>query len=127
MSHTKRASLRWALSAVVVGSALVLVGGALTISCGNTPATTATDGGVDASPDLIVAVTPDCVTNPTTYLEIINACTDAEKITKNPVLPLEVSDALPSLPDATAGPADLTPVPVDAAASPVDAPTSPAG
>jgi hypothetical protein len=29
---------------------------------------------------------PDCVQNPTTYLEIINACTTATKITKNPTL-----------------------------------------
>ncbi|HVY48793.1 MAG TPA: hypothetical protein VHB21_23050, partial [Minicystis sp.] len=31
---------------------------------------------------------PDCFMHPTTYLEIINACTDAEKIDKHPVLPL---------------------------------------
>ena len=28
----------------------------------------------------------DCFTNPTTHFEIINACTNAVKITKNPVL-----------------------------------------
>ena len=37
--------------------------------------------------------------NPTTHFEIINACTDAVKITKNPTLPLLFSDGgLPPLP-----------------------------
>lgn len=39
---------------------------------------TPTDGG-DAGPS-------DCFTNPTTHFEIINACTNAQKITKNPTL-----------------------------------------
>lgn len=42
---------------------------------------------------------PDCYTNPTTYLELINACTDAEKVAKSPVLPLLQADGgLPPLP-----------------------------
>ena len=41
----------------------------------------------------------DCVMNPTTHLEIINACTDAVRIAKNPTLPLLLSDGgLPPLP-----------------------------
>ena len=51
----------------------------------------ASDGGVasDAS----------CFMNPTTHVEIINACTTAEKIYKNPVLPLQLPDGgLPPLP-----------------------------
>jgi hypothetical protein len=41
----------------------------------------------------------DCVMNPQTHLEIINACTDAVKITKNPTLPLLLPDGgLPPLP-----------------------------
>ena len=41
----------------------------------------------------------DCVQNPTTHAEIINACTDAVKITKNPTLPLRYPDGgLPPLP-----------------------------
>ncbi len=41
----------------------------------------------------------DCVMNPTTHAEIINGCTDAVKITKNPTLPLQYSDGgLPPLP-----------------------------
>lgn len=41
----------------------------------------------------------DCVQNPTTHEEIINACTDAVKITKNPTLPLLSPDGgLPPLP-----------------------------
>lgn len=38
------------------------------------------DGGGDAGPS-------DCFVNPKTHYEIINACTNATKITKNPVLP----------------------------------------
>lgn len=42
---------------------------------------------------------PDCYLNPTTHEEIINACTDAEKIDKKPVLPLLNPDgSLPALP-----------------------------
>ena len=41
----------------------------------------------------------DCVQNPKTHEEIINGCTDAVKITKNPTLPLLLSDGgLPTLP-----------------------------
>lgn len=41
----------------------------------------------------------DCFVSPTTYLELINACTDAEKIAKSPVLPLLGADGgLPPLP-----------------------------
>ncbi len=31
---------------------------------------------------------PDCFTSPKTHVEIINACTDADKIDKTPNLPL---------------------------------------
>jgi hypothetical protein len=42
---------------------------------------------------------PDCYENPTTHLEIINACTDAEKVVRDPVLPLlEPDGTLPPLP-----------------------------
>jgi hypothetical protein len=42
---------------------------------------------------------PDCYPNPTTYLEIINACTNAQKVDLNPVLPLLQADGgLPPLP-----------------------------
>lgn len=50
-----------------------------------------TDGGGDGG--------PDCFMNPKTHFEIINACTDAKKITKNPDLPLLLEDGgLPPLP-----------------------------
>lgn len=40
----------------------------------------------------------DCVTNPKTHAEIINACTNATKITKNPTLPKLLADGgLPPL------------------------------
>lgn len=42
---------------------------------------------------------PDCVMIPMTHVEIINACTDAEKVDKKPVLPLLNPDgSLPPLP-----------------------------
>ncbi len=53
-----------------------------------------TDGGpgVDGAPS-------DCFMDPHTHFEIINACTDAVKITKNPTLPLLLPDGgLPRLP-----------------------------
>jgi hypothetical protein len=53
-----------------------------------------TDGGTlpDGAP-------ADCFTNPKTHFEIINACTDAVKIAKNPTLPLLYPDGgLPPLP-----------------------------
>jgi hypothetical protein len=51
------------------------------------------DGGSDAAPE------PDCFTNPKNHFEIINACTDAAKIDKKPVLPLLQPDgSLPPLP-----------------------------
>ncbi|HEY8075240.1 MAG TPA: hypothetical protein VIF62_14045 [Labilithrix sp.] len=41
----------------------------------------------------------DCYMNPTTHFEIINACTTAVKITKNPTLPLLYADGgLPPTP-----------------------------
>lgn len=52
---------------------------------------TLVDGGGDGAPS-------DCFANPTTHLEIINACTTAVKITKNPVLPkLSPDGGLPPL------------------------------
>jgi hypothetical protein len=42
---------------------------------------------------------PDCYMNPMTYLEIINACTNADKVDVSPVLPLlEPDGGLPPLP-----------------------------
>ncbi len=41
----------------------------------------------------------DCYMNPTTHFEIINACTNAVKISKNPTLPLLYADGgLPPTP-----------------------------
>lgn len=53
------------------------------------PPVDAPDGTADAS----------CFDDPTTHEEIINGCTDAQKIYKNPVLPLLNPDGtLPDLP-----------------------------
>ncbi|MCE9572798.1 MAG: hypothetical protein K8W52_06540 [Deltaproteobacteria bacterium] len=56
---------------------------------------------VDAG--IIDATTPSddasCFTNPTTHNEIINACTDAQPVAKDPTLPLLLDDGgLPPLP-----------------------------
>jgi hypothetical protein len=42
----------------------------------------ATDAGTDAGEIFDDAGGPGCFTNPTTYLEIINACTDAQAVDK---------------------------------------------
>jgi hypothetical protein len=55
------------------------------------------DGGVVDTP----TPTDDasCFTNPTTHNELINACTDAQPIAKDPTLPLLLDDGgLPPLP-----------------------------
>ncbi|MEP6864065.1 MAG: hypothetical protein ABJE66_25780 [Deltaproteobacteria bacterium] len=53
----------------------------------------AIDAGPSSGPDA------SCFTNPTTYNEIINACTTAQKIYKHPNLPLLGSaGSLPPLP-----------------------------
>ncbi len=54
------------------------------------------DGGGPTLPD---GAPSDCFMNPKTHFEIINACTDAVKITKNPTLPLQYPDGgLPPTP-----------------------------
>ncbi|MBS2013958.1 MAG: hypothetical protein JST00_13800 [Deltaproteobacteria bacterium] len=57
---------------------------------------TGTDAGADAN---VEGGPSDCFVNPKTHLEIINACTNAVKIAKNPVLPKLLPDGgLPPLP-----------------------------
>jgi len=50
----------------------------------------------DAAPDDAVtdggSTDADCFTNPQTHDEIINACTTAQKVYKNPTLPLTLPD-----------------------------------
>ena len=64
----------------------------------STPDASSTDAGSLAD----AWVTPsaaDCFPASKTYLELINACTDAEKVDKTPVLPLLGADGgLPPLP-----------------------------
>lgn len=69
------------------------------VACGddgqpaNNDAPVVVDAGVDAPPDA------SCFTNPTTYNEIINACTTAQKIYKDSHPPLLNPDgSLPGLP-----------------------------
>jgi hypothetical protein len=70
------------------------------------------DGGGDAAKDarpgsdagiVDAPTTPtddaSCFTNPTSHNELINACTDAQPVEKNPTLPLVLPDGgLPPLP-----------------------------
>jgi hypothetical protein len=98
------------LGGLVMASSLVWVacddsGGNAVKEVNPTPDTgTLPDGAqipVEAGPDSTLpdGAPSDCVMNPTTHLEIINACTDAVRITKNPTLPLLLADGgLPPLP-----------------------------
>jgi hypothetical protein len=78
---------------ILIGlSALMLLASACGGSSNNN---TAVDAGADAGVDAGVA---DCVTNPTTSTDILNACTDAGFIDKTPVLPkLQADGGLPPL------------------------------
>lgn len=59
------------------------------------PGTPDIDSGFETLPD---GGTKDCFDNPKTHFEIINACTNATKISKNPVLPKLLADGgLPPL------------------------------
>lgn len=104
--------MRAARIAVMV--TLVALGGAVSVACDDSNAVKeqnpARDSGLPPgiNPDggLLPDGAPipdggptDCVMNPKTHEEIINACTDAVKITKNPTLPLLYPDGgLPPLP-----------------------------
>ena len=81
----------------------VALAGALMAACGDGSATT-----IDGAPVVLVdagvndAALPDasCFEDPQTYLQLINACTDAVKIEKHPSLPLLNPDGtLPPLPE----------------------------
>jgi len=62
----------------------------------NSDAAVPSDAGID-SPG--ATVDASCFTNPTTHYEIINACTDAQKIYKSSHPPLTLPDGgLPALP-----------------------------
>ena len=99
----------------ILGCALVILAGFTYASCddsssavkepppnsGNDAGPGSTDsgsgGGFDAGtlPD---GAPKDCFDNPKTHFEIINACTNATKITKNPTLPKLLADGgLPPL------------------------------
>lgn len=64
-------------------------------ACGDDPTGTPIDAAVDAKPPEDAS----CFENPTTHAEIINACTTAQNVEKQPVLPLLNPDgSLPPLP-----------------------------
>lgn len=74
-------------------------GGSAVKEPGPSPTPTAAgDGGGPGGSDGGDAGPGDCFMNPKTHYEIINACTDAVKIEKNPVLPKLLADGgLPPL------------------------------
>ena len=75
-------------------------------ACGDDPGAGDDDGDDDTvehdARPIDAPTTPpdaDCVTNPQTSEQILNACTDAERIEKHPVMPLQLPDGgLPPLP-----------------------------
>jgi hypothetical protein len=71
---------------------------ALLAACGN-DAKTPKDAGISDAPVSDSGVDASCFTNPQTHYEIINACTNAQKIYKTGRPPLENPDgSLPPLP-----------------------------
>lgn len=65
----------------------------LLVGCPDEPPPSPADLGSPASDDM------SCYTQPTTHLEILNACTSAQSVSKQPVLPLLRADGtLPPLP-----------------------------
>ena len=69
-----------------------------TSSSGTTSGATSSSGATSGGTSSGDAGPTDCVANPTTYLDIINACTTATRITKNPVLTQVLPDGgLPPL------------------------------
>jgi hypothetical protein len=89
---------RLALGAVL---ALSLSAFAACGSSNNNPAdarmiTNPPDANVDAT---VAPADANCISNPTTSDELMNACTTADKVDKHPTLPLQLSDGgLPALP-----------------------------
>jgi hypothetical protein len=82
--------------------ATFLVSATLLVACKDDVDPASIDGALDAS-SRVDSSQPDagsdCYASPTRYLEIINACTDADKIAKDPALPLLGPDGkLPALP-----------------------------
>lgn len=75
------------------------IAGALALAAGACGDNNNNKGPADAGVDAIGTPDASCFENPTTNEQIINACTDADKVYKTPVLPLLNPDGtLPSLP-----------------------------
>jgi hypothetical protein len=83
---------------------MILFACAALAACGSSNNNPADARPVDAMAPPIDAMPPgppdaSCFTNPTTHYEIINACTNAQFVDKNPTLPLLLPDGgLPPLP-----------------------------
>lgn len=90
----------WLLAALMIGACGDDDDDASMLDGAIPDAASASDAAVDADAGPAVIKQPaDCSLDPHSYLELINACTDAEKIEKKPSLPLLNSDGtLPPLP-----------------------------
>jgi hypothetical protein len=78
---------------------VLLVSLLLAAACGSDNPAKKDAGVADAAIDAPGGPDASCFTNPQSYIEIINACTTAQKIYRNTHPPLEGSDgSLPSLP-----------------------------
>jgi hypothetical protein len=86
----------------------VALAGALAIGCGNSTATT-DDMGSTVRPDMMAEpgsdlgappdLSPACVSNPMTNVELLNACTTAQSYDKMPFYPTKAPNGvLPPLP-----------------------------
>lgn len=67
---------------------------AMLAACGDDAMTDVDARNVDAAVDAGGGADASCFANPNpnSHVEIINACTEAEKIYKNPILPLTLPD-----------------------------------
>jgi hypothetical protein len=83
-----------------IASTAVVAGGACSDSVpSDQQTTTTTTTGSGGRATTATGVDAGCSSNPKTYLEIINACTDAQAVAVSPVLPLLLPDGgLPPLP-----------------------------
>jgi hypothetical protein len=98
--HLSTRALAFAALASLAGATALwsgACGGSVPSDQGATSSSTSSSGaGIGGS---MGTGAPDCDTTPTTYTEIINACTNAQAVDVSPVLPLLLPDGgLPPLP-----------------------------
>lgn len=86
MTPTRTFKMKMLWRSLIAGSGLVVLVAVLAAGCGH-KATSGTDGGTDGGPQ------PGCFNGvPTTNLQLINACTNAQFVDKHPTLPNAYTD-----------------------------------